>query len=104
MFVDTDLLHAGGNQSHQAGGHVQEGTDHLSAGPLGAGMFGDFAAAEQFHGAVTSAHARHVKDLLTHQETLTDVGRRAHNAANGFTDMDEANAGKLRAVRCNCVT
>ena len=63
------------------------------------GMFGEFAAAESFQEAVTSAQAHHVKTLQAHQETLTTVGTNAHTAANEFTDMEERNAAKLRAVR-----
>jgi Protein of unknown function (DUF2563) len=104
MDVDTGLLHSGGNESHRAGGHAQEAASHLSRGPLMPGMFGEFAAAESFHEAVTSAQAHHVKILQAHQETLTSVGTNAHTAANGFTDMEERNAAKLRAVRCNLET
>ena len=99
MEVDTGLLHSGGNQSHRAGGHAQEAAGHLSRGPLMPGMFGDFAAAESFHEAVTSAQAHHAKTLQAHQETLTTVGTNAHKAAKGFTDMEEHNAADLRAVR-----
>jgi Protein of unknown function (DUF2563) len=99
MFVDTELLHSGGNQSHRAGGHAQDGADHLARGPLASGMFGDFAAADSFHEAVTTAHAQHVKSLQAHRETLTSVGKKAHVAAKGFKDMDSHNAAELRAVR-----
>lgn len=99
MFVDTDLLHSGGNESHRAGGHAQEGADQLARGPLAAGMFGDFAAANSFHEAVTAAHSQHVQDLQGHKETLTSVGEKAHIAARGFTSMDQGNAAELRAVR-----
>lgn len=99
MFVDTDLLHSGADESHRAGGHAQDGADRLSQGPLASGMFGGFAAADTFHGAVTAAHGQHVKNLQAHQETLTGVGHKAHYAANGFTDMDERNAAQERAVR-----
>ncbi|OBH05319.1 MULTISPECIES: DUF2563 family protein [unclassified Mycobacterium] len=99
MFVDTVLLHSGGNDSHRAGGHAQEGADQLAQGPLGSGMFGDFAAADSFHSAVTAAHTQHMQTLEGHKQTLTDVGAKAHYAARGFTDMDQHNAGELRAVR-----
>jgi Protein of unknown function (DUF2563) len=104
MFVNTDLLHSGGHESHRAGGRAQDGADQLSRGPLASGMFGGFPAAETFHGAVTAAHGQHVKTLQTHGETLTDVGHKAHYAANGFTDMDDRNAAEMRAVRCNSGT
>ncbi|OBG28410.1 DUF2563 family protein [Mycobacterium sp. E3198] len=99
MFVDTDLLHSGADQSHRAGWHAQEGADRLARAPLAADMFGGFAAAEAFHEAVTAAHGQHVKNLQAHQETLTGVGHNAHYAANGFTNMDDRNAAQERAVR-----
>jgi hypothetical protein len=99
MFVDTDLLHSGGNQSHRAGGHAQDGADQLAGGTVEAGMFGDFAAADAFHSAVSAAHGQHVKTLQGHSETLTGVGAKAHHAANGFTSMDKANAADMKALR-----
>lgn len=99
MFVNTEQLHSGGNQSHRAGGHAQEGADHLAGGTLESGMFGDFEAANSFHNAVTTAHGQHVKNLQGHSETLTSVGTKAHHAANGFTNMDQHNAEELKAVR-----
>jgi Protein of unknown function (DUF2563) len=99
MFVNTDLLHSGANESHRAGGHAQDGADQLSRGPLASGMFGAFPAAETFHEAVTAAHGQHVKALQAHQETLTGLGHKAHYAANEFTNMDERNAADERAVR-----
>ena len=104
MFVNTDLLHSGGNESHRAGGHAQDGADQLSRGPVPSGMFGGFPAAENFHDAVSSARAQHVKNLQAHRETLTKLGRKAHHAATEFTDMDDRNAAKLRAVRCSSDT
>lgn len=104
MDVDTGLLHSGGNESHRAGGHAQEAASHLSRGPVMPGMFGEFAAAESFHEAVTSAQAQHVKTLQAHQEILTTVGKNAHTAATGFADMEEHNAAALRAVRPSAAT
>nr|WP_197694707.1 DUF2563 family protein [Mycobacterium sp. 852002-51971_SCH5477799-a] len=99
VFVDTDLLHSGGNQSHRAGGHAQDGADQLAGGTVASGMFGDFAAADAFHGAVSAAHGQHVKILQGHSETLTGVGTKAHHAANGFTSMDNNNADDMKALR-----
>nr|WP_176706932.1 DUF2563 family protein [Mycobacterium malmoense] len=96
MFVDTALLHSAGNDSHRAGGHAQERADQLARGTLASGMFGDCAAAESFHEAVTAAHRQHVENLQGHKQTLTDVGSKAHYAARGFTSMDQHNAGELR--------
>lgn len=99
MFVDPELLRSGAKDTHRAGGHAQDGADHLARGPLVSAMFGDFAAADGFHAAVTSAHDRHVKILQAQQETLSAIGTRAHCAATEFTRMDEHNADQLRAVR-----
>lgn len=104
MFVDTELLHTGANDSHRAGGHARDGADHLARGSLSSGMFGDFAAADAFHEAVSSAHAEHVRILQAHHEALTSVGTKAHAAARGFTEMDRRNGAELRAVRCNSGT
>jgi Protein of unknown function (DUF2563) len=101
MFVDPDLLHSGANESHRAGGHARDGADQLSRGPLLFGMFGGFAAAEAFHDEVSAAHAQHIKNLQGHQQTLTEVSRKGHYAANGFVDMDDRNAAEMRAVRCS---
>jgi len=99
MFVDTALLRSGANESHRAGDHAQQGAERLARGPLASGMFGEFAAAEEFHDAVRSAHSRHVKTLQAHQEALTAVGNKAHLAADGFADMDARNAAAERSVR-----
>jgi hypothetical protein len=104
MFVDTGSLHSGANESHRAGGQAQDAADHLSRGPLLSGMFGGFPAAEAFHGAVSAARAKHVRSLQAHQEALTAIGGKAHRAAAEFTDMEEHNAAKLRAVRCSSDT
>ena len=101
MFIDTESLHSGADESHRAGGFAQDGAKRLCRGPLMVGMFGDFAAAEDFHEAVSSAHAEHVRNLRAHQEVLTSVGSKARLAASGFTEMDRRNADELRSVRCN---
>ncbi|KAA1249429.1 DUF2563 family protein [Mycobacterium simiae] len=104
MFVDAGLLHSGSSDSQRAGEHAQDGAGHLCRGPVMSGMFGGFAAAEAFHGAVTAAHSQHVKSLQAHQQVLTAVGGNACRAAAEFTDMDQHNAAALRAVRCSSDT
>jgi hypothetical protein len=104
MFVDTEWLHSGANQSRRAGAHAEVGADRLSRGPLSSGMFGHFAAADVFHEAISSAHAGHVETLQFHHRTLTAVGDKAHQAAAEFTAMDERNAANLRMGQCNSNT
>jgi Protein of unknown function (DUF2563) len=98
MFVDTAKLHSGATESYRASEHAQAGANHLSSVSPLAGMFGDFAAADDFHDAVSAAHAHHVKALQHHQQSLNDVGARAHHAAYAFTAMDERNASELREL------
>ncbi|ORJ52603.1 DUF2563 family protein [Mycobacterium simiae] len=104
MFVDPGSLHAGGNQSHRAGGHAQKAADQLSRGPLLSGMFGEFPTAGEFHNAIGAGQAKHVQSLRVHHVALTAIGSKAHGAASEFSDMDERNAAKLRAVRCSSAT
>jgi Protein of unknown function (DUF2563) len=51
MFVDTGLLRSGASQSHKAGGHADDGANHRTRTSPVAGMFGDCAAAHEFHEA-----------------------------------------------------
>jgi uncharacterized protein YukE len=67
-------------------------------------MFGDFPAAEEFHGALGEAHGQHVRRLQAHQEVLTAIGNNAHSAATAFTDNDDHNAAALRIVGCRTTT
>jgi hypothetical protein len=98
MFVDMGLLHSGGSQTHRAGDHAQEGADRLSRGPVMSGMFGDFAAADAFHNAMSVAHGKHVKSLQAHRESLNSIGGKAHKAATAFTEMEKHNTAEVRAV------
>ena len=101
MFVDTGCLHSGANRTYRAGGYAQEGADQLSRAPLSSGMFGDFAAADTYHEAISTAHSQHVKTFQAHHDMLTALGGKARLAATEFTEMDEHNAAKLRAGQCN---
>lgn len=104
MFVETELLRQGANESHRAGGHARDGADRLTHAPLMSGMFGDFAAAGAFHAALIAARDQHAEALQAHQQALTAVGTKAHCAVGAFTEMDQHNAAELRAVRCNSAT
>ena len=104
MFVETERLHSGANQSHRAAEYARDGADRLSRGPLSSDMFGDFGAADVYYEAVSSSHTRHVERLQAHGQMLAGVGHKAHQAAAEFTAMDEHNAAKLRVVQCNSDT
>ena len=92
------MLHSGAAESHRASEHAEAGASHLSGATPAAGMFGDFAAADDFHDAVSAAHAYHVKALQNHQENLNDVGAKAHRAGYAFSATDDHNAKVLREV------
>jgi len=98
MFVDTAMLHSGAAQSHRASEHAQDGANHLSGAAPVAGMFGNFAAADDFHDAVSAAHDHHVKTLQNHQQNLNDVGAKTHHVAYSFSATEDNNTKVLRDV------
>lgn len=104
MFVNPALLHSGGSESLHAGDRAHQAAEHLSSADLRPQMFGDFAAAEDFHELTASAQVFHTRLLLQHRATLGAIGQGALVAAAGFTDVDDNNAANLRAVRCNSAT
>lgn len=103
MFVDPGLLQLGAKESHRAGEHARDGADHLARGPVAAGMFGDFAAADAFHEALSAARDAHARSLQAHHDALAAAGAKANYAATEFNAMDERGAEELRAVRGNSV-
>ena len=98
MRVNPAELHSGAAKSFRASEHAQAGANHLSGAAPVAGMFGDFADADDFYTALSVAHAHHVQSLQNHQESLNDVGTRAHHAGYAFTAMDERGAEELREL------
>ena len=100
MRVKIDGLHSGAAHSDNAREHAQDCSRHLSGGQLGAGMFGDFAAADSFHDTMSAAHAHHVAVAEAHHKLLHGVSDRAKVVANAFTTMDNNNAAELRELRC----
>ncbi|OBJ64983.1 DUF2563 family protein [Mycobacterium asiaticum] len=104
MFVDTELLRAGGREASRAGTHTEQAAQHLSREPLPARMFGDFGAGEAFRVAVGVAHAHQLRNLLSNKMILDGVGDHAQQAATAFHVTDDDNAGQLRAVRCDSGT
>jgi hypothetical protein len=104
MFIDPMMLRLGADDSRRAGEHAQEGIDALRRGPLSACMFGEFAAAEAFHEAISSARAWHVTNMQAHRQALTALGSKSCRAAMGFTDMDARNAAEFRVTLSPCAT
>jgi hypothetical protein len=65
---------------------------------MGAGVFGDFAAADSFRETMSAAHAHHIAAAEAHHKVLTGVGDKARAVANAFTTMDDNNAAELREL------
>jgi uncharacterized protein YukE len=98
MLANTAMLHSGAGESYRAAEHAQDGATHLSLAASVAGMFGKFDTADDFHDAVTAAHAYHVKTLQSHQHNLDDLGANVHHIASSFSAMDASNAKMMREV------
>ena len=98
MQVDVSEMRSGANRSYNAASFAMEGADQLSRGRVGASIFGDFPAAESFHGAMTEAHSNHVQRLREHENHLGVLGDKGHKTASVFVDMEERNAEALRSV------
>jgi Protein of unknown function (DUF2563) len=98
MFVDPAGLRAGADTSYKAAEHANDGAAHLSRATAGSGIFGDFAAAQSFHEAVSAAHTRQTDLLKKHSDVLDQLGKTAHAAASTFTEMDDHNGEKLHNI------
>ena len=98
MLVNTASLRTGANVSDEAGGHAQAGAQRLGTAGLTSGMFGDFAAAHDFHAALGTAKDEHRDTLSQHHENLTGIAANVRTAATGFTAMDDRSAQQLRGV------
>ena len=99
MQVDIGEMRSGANRSYTAASFALEGADQLSRVNPTSGIFGDFPAAESFHGALAEAHSNHVQRLRDHENHLGVLGDKAHKTASVFVDMEERNAEALRSVR-----
>jgi hypothetical protein len=103
MFIDTDLLRCGAEFSRSAGAVALDGANRFATAQLPAGMFGDFAAAEDFHGALGRAHEGHVTSMQGHQTALDALAEKAHHAAATFVKQDEESGVALDAAGRNIV-
>ncbi|GAY14717.1 DUF2563 family protein [Mycobacterium sp. shizuoka-1] len=98
MRVDVDEMRAGAHRSYTAASFAMEGAEQLNRVTPASGIFGSFAAAESFHGALTEAHSNHVQRLRDHQNRLGVLGDKGHKTASAFVEMEERNAEALRSV------
>lgn len=98
MRVEPDVLKDGAEVSRNAGRIVGNGADALAQASLPAGMFGDFAAAHDFHSALTVGHQSHVRAMRGNHRTLTDVGDKVHHAATAFEQTEADNKAEIDTV------
>jgi Protein of unknown function (DUF2563) len=101
MFVDTDLLRCGAEFSRSAGAIARDGASQFAGAHLPAKMFGDFAAAEDFHSALGRAHGAYVDRMQRHQAELDALADKAHTAANAFLKCDDTSSSALHEAGQN---
>jgi hypothetical protein len=98
MWVEPELLSSGGDVARKAGEHVLGGAAKLSAAPIGSTIFGDFAAAQSFHGRLSAHHISQVTQMRNSHQTLTDVGIKAKTSASRFAETEERNRHSVDTV------
>ncbi|WP_264004787.1 DUF2563 family protein [Mycolicibacterium sphagni] len=98
MQVDVGEMRSGANRSYNAADRANDGANTLGRAAVNSGIFGDFAAAELFHSALSQTHAHHVNRMHGHCSLLGALGDKAHHAASGFSEMEERNTEAVREV------
>lgn len=98
MEVDATHLHAGADRCADAAATALKAAGKLADKAPKSGMFGDFAAAHEFHAALSAAHQAHVEKLQGHHRELIDIGYKSRSGANSFTAQDADGADSVRAV------
>ncbi len=98
MRVEPDVLKEGANVSRNAGKMALNGADTLAQASIPAGMFGDFAAAHQFHSALSAGHQSHVRAMRGNHRILTDVADKVHHAATSFEETEADNKAEVDTV------
>jgi hypothetical protein len=98
MFVDTELLRCGADFSRSAGSLAQQGAQRFASIQLTPKVFGDFAEADDFHGALKRAHETHVANLQRHNRALEALAEKAQTAATTFLTQDELAADAVNST------
>ena len=98
LRIDTDALRTGADRTYEAARLALQGADQLSRERVTSGIFGDFAAAASFGGALSQAHSKHMHRLREHQQRLGALGDDTHRTAAAFIEMEERNSRALRSV------
>lgn len=98
-WVDPEVLHSGATDSQAAGAHVGAGGERLASAPSPMKIFGDFPDAHIFHSQVRTHRVLHADVMRQHDRVLNDIDNKAHAAADGFVEVDQDNAARIRSVR-----
>lgn len=98
MWVEPELLNSGGDVARNAGEHVLGGAAKLSAAQIGSTIFGDFPAAQSFHGRLTAHQSGQVTRMQNSHHTLADVGMKAKVSATMFSETEERNRSAVDNV------
>lgn len=98
MIIDTDLLRMGADFSASAGAIVRRGADQFASASIPSGVFGDFDAAHEFHGALQRHHEAQVTAMHTSQQGLEILSQKAASGASIFLTEDDASERNLDAA------
>jgi hypothetical protein len=98
MELDTEQLRAGANHCQDAAGMATSAAGKLADKTPAEGIFGDFAEARAFHGALSAVHQDHVERMRGHDRALTEISDKSRSAAVQFTAGDVSSADALRAA------
>jgi hypothetical protein len=98
MWVEPELLSAGGDVARSAGERVLGGAAALSAAPIGASIFGDFDAARSFHQRLSQHPIGQVSRMRDNHQTLTDVGDKAKTSSGWFQNTEAHNRSAVDNV------
>lgn len=96
--VNTAHLDAGSELSRAAASSVRDAAQQLANATVEAGIFGNFDAAHQFHGAFSAAHEHHRAALHARATSLDAVSSNATTAAEAFTATDESEGRNINAA------
>jgi hypothetical protein len=97
--VDTGLLRSGSDSSGFAGAAARKAANRLTEASLPQGIFGDFAGADAFHSAVSTARDDHVQRSRDHDARLTDISSKGHIGARVLADTDAVAAEAIDSAR-----
>jgi hypothetical protein len=95
MIVDASLLHMGADFSNSAGAIAQKGAASLAATQLPAGIFGDFAEADDFHRQLSRAQTVHADNMIAYRATFERLAEKSVTAAEAFSDEDADSAARI---------